>query len=74
MHIKDISSSHVIIRSDKKNVPLEVLEFGAKLCVDFSGLNSGGYLVDYTNRRNVKIREGANVNYVEYKTIKVTKE
>jgi len=74
MHVKDISSSHVIIRSDKKNLPLEVLEFGAKLCVDFSGLNNGGYLVDYTNRRNVKIREGANVNYVEYKTIKVVKE
>jgi len=74
MHVKDIPSSHVIIRSDKKNLPEEVLDFGAKLCVELSGLNDGNYLVDYTQRRNVKLREGAQVNYVEYKTIGVLKE
>jgi len=73
MHIKDIASTHVIIRNDKKVVPLSVLEFGAKLCVQFSSLSDDSYLVDYTYRRNVKMREGANVNYVEYKTIKATK-
>ena len=74
MHIKDMPSSHVIIRSDKKNLPEDVIEFGSKLCVDLSGVSSGNYLVDYTQRRNVKVREGANVNYVEYKTVGVLKE
>jgi predicted ribosome quality control (RQC) complex YloA/Tae2 family protein len=74
MHIKDIPSTHVIIRNSKKSVPDSVLEFGAKLCVQFSGLNAGSYLVDYTSRRNVKMREGAHVNYVEYKTLQAVKE
>ncbi len=73
MHIKDMPSTHVIIRNDKKSVPDSVLEFGAKLCVQFSSVSDGSYLVDYTPRRNVKMRDGANVNYVEYKTIKVSK-
>jgi predicted ribosome quality control (RQC) complex YloA/Tae2 family protein len=74
MHIKDIPSTHVIIRNSKKSVPELVLKFGAKLCVQFSSVNSGSYLVDYTPRRNVKMRDGAHVNYVEYKTIKAIKE
>jgi predicted ribosome quality control (RQC) complex YloA/Tae2 family protein len=74
MHLKDIASTHVIITTNKKNVPDEVLSFGAKLCVQFSSVSSGTYLVDYTQRRNVKMRDGANVNYVEYKTIQATKE
>jgi predicted ribosome quality control (RQC) complex YloA/Tae2 family protein len=74
MHLKDMPSTHVIIRTDKKSVPDSVLEFGAKLCVQFSVVSSGSYLVDYTYRRNVKMRDGANVNYVEYKTLKALKE
>jgi predicted ribosome quality control (RQC) complex YloA/Tae2 family protein len=74
MHLKDIPSTHVIIRNEKKSPPFEVLEFAAKLCVQFSDVQSGSYLVDFTQRRNVKMREGANVNYVNYDTIKVTKE
>ncbi len=74
MHIKDIPSTHVIIRNSKKSVPDFVLEFGAKLCVQFSSVNAGSYLVDYTPRRNVKMRDGAHVNYVEYKTIKAIKD
>jgi predicted ribosome quality control (RQC) complex YloA/Tae2 family protein len=74
MHIKDIPSSHVIIRSDKKVLPKDVIAFGAKLCVELSKVNKGNYLVDFTQRRNVKVREGANVNYVNYDTIGVLKE
>lgn len=73
MHLKDIPSTHVIIKNEKKTLPQTVLEFAAKLCVQFSATTEGGYLVDYTYRRNVKIRDGANVNYVEYNTIKTTK-
>ncbi|NPA82837.1 MAG: DUF814 domain-containing protein [Epsilonproteobacteria bacterium] len=74
MHLKDMPSTHVIIRTDKKRVPREVLEFAAKLCVDYSVSQKGSYLVDYTQRRNVKIRERAFVNYVDYDTIKVIKD
>jgi predicted ribosome quality control (RQC) complex YloA/Tae2 family protein len=74
LHLKDMPSTHVIIRTDKKSVPESVLMFAAKLCVQFSVSEAGAYLVDYTHRRHVKMREGANVNYVEYKTLKVLKE
>ncbi len=71
LHLKDIASSHVIIRTDKQNIPESVLEFGAKLCVNFSVTQKGSYLVDYTQRRNVKMGEGAHVNYVDYKTLNI---
>lgn len=71
LHLKDMPSTHVIIRTDKKNVPESVLMFAAKLCVQFSTAEAGSYLVDYTYRRHVKVRQGANVNYVDYKTVKI---
>jgi predicted ribosome quality control (RQC) complex YloA/Tae2 family protein len=74
MHLKDMPSTHVIIRNEKKSPPFDVLEFAAKLCVQFSDVAAGSYLVDFTQRRNVKMRDGANVNYVNYDTIKVSKE
>jgi predicted ribosome quality control (RQC) complex YloA/Tae2 family protein len=73
MHIKDIPSSHIIIQSDKKNLPNDILEIGAKLCVDFSVTGSGNYLVDYTKRKDVRIQSGANVLYYNYKTISIKK-
>jgi len=74
LHLKDIPSTHVIIKTDKKRVDEKVLHFAAKLCVDFSVSQKGGYLVDFTQRRNVKIKERAFVNYVNYDTIKIVKE
>ena len=74
MHIKNIPSSHVIIRTDKQNLPKSVIESCAKLCVDFSVKNAGEYEVDYTKRKFVKIQEGSNVFYNKYETIKITKE
>jgi len=68
-HIKDTPSSHVIIRTDKANVPQSVLDFAAKICVEFSVTKKGTYLVDYTQRRNVTVKNGANVEYVNYKTM-----
>lgn len=74
LHVKDLPSSHVIIRTEKQNVPEPVLVFAAKLCVDFSLTQKGGYLVDYTKRKNVKPFDGANVAYEEYQTLKIYKE
>ena len=72
MHLKDIPSAHVIVATNKQNIPQEVLEQAGRLCAQFSVKHPGKYLVDYTQRRNVKPKEGANVEYVKYKTIPVT--
>lgn len=74
MHIRDIPSSHVIIRTDKQSLPDSVVQAAAKLCVDFSVKNPGDYEVDYTKRKFVKVQEGSNVLYNKYDTIRVTKE
>jgi len=63
MHTRNIPGSHVIIRTDKQNLPDSLLHSAAKLCVDFSTQNPGNYEVDYTKRKFVKIQEGSNVEY-----------
>jgi len=74
MHTREIPGSHVIIRTDKQNLPDSVLQAAAKLCVDFSTDMPGNYLVDYTKRKFVKIQEGSNVEYDKYQTLSVLKE
>ncbi|SFV57225.1 Fibronectin/fibrinogen-binding protein [hydrothermal vent metagenome] len=74
MHTREIPGSHVIIRTDKQNLPNSVLEAAAKLCVDFSTDQPGNYLVDYTKRKFVKIQEGSSVEYDKYQTLSVLKE
>lgn len=73
MHLKDRPSAHVIISTDKQQLPEKLLEAAAKLCVDFSVFEKGRYLVDYTPRREVKMVEGANVLYTNYKTLNIEK-
>lgn len=73
LHLKERPSTHVIIVTDKQNVPESVIEAAAKLCVDFTLFEKGRYLVDYTPRREVKIQDGANVLYNKYQTIQVEK-
>ncbi|MDR0666133.1 MAG: NFACT RNA binding domain-containing protein [Campylobacteraceae bacterium] len=72
-HIKDMPSSHVILKTDKTAVSQNLLEFCAKLCVNFSVFGAGVYEVDYTQRRNVKIISGAHVTYTDFKTISIIK-
>ena len=74
MHTREIPGSHVIIRTDKQNLPESVLQAAAKLCVDFSTGQPGNYLVDYTKRKFVKIQEGSSVEYDKYQTLSVIKE
>ena len=71
LHMKDRPSCHVIITTDKQNLPLKVIEAAARLCVDFTTTVEDRYLVDYTPRREVSIQSGANVLYNKYKTIEV---
>lgn len=72
-HMKDRPSAHVVVTTDKQQLPESVIETAAKLCVDFSVFEKGSYLVDYTPRREVKMQEGANVLYTNYKTVMVEK-
>ncbi len=74
MHIRDVPSSHVIIRTDKQNLPQSVIKAAAKLCVDFSVKNPGEYEVDYTKRKFVKVQEGSSVLYNKYDTLCIRKE
>ena len=74
MHTREVPGSHVIIRTDKQNLPDSVIEAAAKLCVDFSVKSPGDYLVDYTKRKFVKVQEGSSVEYDKYQTIAVRKD
>jgi len=69
LHVKDKKGAHVIIKTNKKKVPDDVIFKAAKLALTFSGLEEG--VVDYTQRRHLYIKEGAFVNYVTYKSIKL---
>jgi len=71
IHMKDRPSCHVIITTDKQNLPIHIIQSAARLCVDFTMFEKDRYLVDYTPRREVTIQNGANVLYNKYKTIEV---
>ncbi len=71
LHLKDRPSCHVIITTDKQNLPEKIIKSAARLCVDFTTTSQDKYLVDYTSRREVTIQSGANVLYNKYKTIEI---
>lgn len=71
VHMKERPSAHVIITTDKQNVPENIIQSAARLCVDFTTAQKDKFLVDYTPRREVTIQSGANVLYNKYKTIEV---
>ncbi len=70
-HLKDRNSSHVIVQNSKKNLHIDVIYKAAQICAQFSVDFAGNYLVDFTQRRNVKVQSGANVLYNPYDTISV---
>ena len=71
LHLKDQPSCHVLITTDKQNLPEHIIQSAARLCVDFTTTSEDRFLVDYTPRREVTIQNGANVLYNKYKTIEV---
>ncbi len=71
LHMKERPSCHVIIHTDKQQLPQNIIATAARLCVDFTTTSKGRYLVDYTPRREVSIQNGAKVLYNKYKTIEV---
>lgn len=71
VHMKDRPSAHVIITTDKQSLPEKIIKGAARLCVDFTISTQDKFLVDYTQRREVTIQNGANVLYNKYKTIEI---
>ena len=70
-HLQGQVSSHVIISNSKKTIPDNIINEAAKICAKFSSDSKGVFTVDYTQRRNIKIQNKANVLYNPYHTITV---
>lgn len=74
LHVRDIPSAHTLIVSNKQKISEEVIEFSARLCVNFSGLKKGSYWVDYALKNFVKVQQKAFVKYTNFKSINITKD
>ena len=75
LHTQKYHSSHVVILTEGRAVPDEVLLFAASVCAHYSdGKESGKIPVDYCQRRFVKKPSRAKagfVTYTDYKTVLV---
>ncbi len=70
-HLQGQPSSHVIVQNRKNDLPEQIIIEASKICAKFSSDNGGVFVVDYTQRRNVKIQTRANVLYNPYSTITI---
>lgn len=69
LHTQKIHSSHVVILSDGKKIPDEVIVKAAEICAYYSQASGGSkILVDYTDRANVKKPPKAPLGFVIYPT------
>ena len=69
MHTKNIPGSHVIIKSEGKDVPDETIFEGAMLAAFFSKSKMSSQVpVDYTKKKNVKKPNGSKPGMVIYET------
>lgn len=73
MHIRDIPSAHLIIFCGKARVEEAIIHKAGEMLVWLCVLHSGSFSVDYTQRRFVKIVQGASVNYAKHKTLELKK-
>lgn len=76
LHVQKIPGSHVIIKTENKQVPDKTLEEAAMLAAYYSkGKNSNNVAVDYTERKNIRKPKNAKLGmviYENYKTIFVS--
>ena len=74
-HAHEMPGAHVVVKTEGKNVPQEVIEYAASLAAGYSrGKDSGKVLVDYTFIKYVRKPKGFKpgmVIYTNYKTILV---
>jgi predicted ribosome quality control (RQC) complex YloA/Tae2 family protein len=78
LHIKDFPGSHVIIRSDGKDISENAIKQAAIIAAFYSKASKSSTVsIDYTQVKNVKKISGGKpgmVNYKNFKTIVVTPE
>lgn len=68
-HSKKIAGSHVVLRSDTKNIPDRTFEEAARLAAHYSKANGNGKVeIDYTELKNVKKPKGSKPGFVVYYT------
>ncbi|MBQ7339473.1 MAG: NFACT family protein [Clostridia bacterium] len=76
VHSKAYHSSHVIVESENREVPMEVIVFACEICAYYSkDRNSGKSEIVYTEKKNVKKPSKAKpgfFTYGEYKSILVS--
>ncbi|PAF47577.1 hypothetical protein BKH46_03905 [Helicobacter sp. 12S02634-8] len=68
LHIRDVPSSHMIIHCGKNKVFSEVIYKAGEILVGLGCVQAGDFMVDYTQRKFVKIIEGARVIYAKHQT------
>ncbi len=73
LHIKDIPSAHMIIHCGKNKPAQSIIQRAAIILVELNPIASGNFIVDYTLRKFVKIKEKANVVYTKYQSINYKK-
>lgn len=75
VHAKDLPGSHVIIRTDGREVPEQTIQEAAVLAAKYSSEGEEEYvLVDYTEKKNVRKAKKAApgmVYYDDYKTLQI---
>lgn len=71
MHIRDVPSAHLIIFCGKKTPSLAVIEKSGEMLVRLYAARYGGgdFVVDYTQRRFVKVSSNAQVVYAKHKSL-----
>lgn len=71
LHVQNMPGSHVIIKTDKRDIPKSTLEEAALLAAYYSkGKNSKNIPVDYTERKNVRKARNTKPGMVIYDNFK----
>ena len=74
-HVKKYHSSHLIVKTNGKNLTENLIKIFAEICANYSQAGKGEKVeVDYTFRRFVKKRGGKNLGgvfYTDYSTVTV---
>ena len=70
-HVQKITGSHVVIKTEKKEIPNNVIEFASQLAVWFSKVRGGSKVpVDYTFKKYIRKPKGTPHGFVLYDNFK----
>ena len=66
LHARNLHSAHVVIRTQGKKVPKDVLDFAAGICAKFSAAGGSKIPVDCCPVKNVRKPKGSKAGFVTY--------